>query len=83
MFSMRFCIIKRAIIPLAFLAKNDIMRGLPFLISLNTGVTISAFKSWLSMELKYSTDAQLIIVLVLWPFSSLESDFESLLPQNS
>ena len=83
MFSMRFCIIKRAIIPLAFLAKNDIMRGLPFLISLNTGVTISAFKSWLSMELKYSTDAQLIIVFVLWPFSSLESDFESLLPQNS
>ena len=83
MFSMRFCIIKRAIIPLAFLAKNDIMRALPFLISLNTGVTISAFKSWLSMELKYSTDAQLIIVLVLWPFSSLESDFESLLPQNS
>ena len=83
MFSMRFCIIKRAIIPLAFLAKNDMIRGLPFLISLNTGVTISAFKSWLSMELKYSTDAQLIIVLVLWPFSSLESDFESLLPQNS
>ena len=80
---MRFCIIKRAIIPLAFLAKNDMIRGLPFLISLNTGVTISAFKSWLSMELKYSTDAQLIIVLVLWPFSSLESDFESLLPQNS
>ena len=80
---MRFCIIKRAIIPLAFLAKNDMIRGLPFLISLNTGVTISAFKSWLSMELKYSTDAQLIIVLVLWPSSSLESDFESLLPQNS
>ena len=77
MFSMRFCIIKRAIIPLAFLAKNDMIRGLPFLISLNTGVTISAFKSWLSMELKYSTDAQLIIVLVLWPFNSLESDFES------
>ena len=61
MFSMRFCIIKRAIIPLAFLAKNDMIRSLPFLISLNTGVTISAFKSSLSMELKYSTDAQLLL----------------------
>ena len=83
MFSMRFCIIKRAIIPLAFLAKNDMIRGLSFLISLNTGVTISAFKSWLSMELKYSTDAKLIIFLVLWPLSYLECYFESLLPQNS
>ena len=50
-----------AIIPLAFLAKNDTIRGLPFLISLNAGVTTWDFNELLSIDLKYSTEAQFII----------------------
>ena len=61
----------RAIIPLALLAKKDIIFILPSLSSLNCGVITSAFNTGRSMDLKYSTDAQLIIILFLWFSNSL------------
>ena len=51
--------------PLALFAKNDITFGCPFLISLKTGVTMSAFNVSVSIALKYSRDAQFIIILLL------------------
>ena len=76
-------IIYLAIIPLAFLAKNDTIRGLPFLISLNAGVTTWDFNEPLSIDLKYSTDAQLIINFELCVDSSSCKYLVSVFPQKS
>ena len=67
--------------PLAFLAKNDIILGSPSLISLNKGVMTLAFNSELSKDLKYSTDAQFITILSSWFSNSLLIDSESLVDQ--
>ena len=66
----------RAIAPLAFFAKKDMILGLPFLISLKTGVTTLAFNIFILTALKYSTEAQFIMMLYPWETSSSFSDLE-------
>ena len=66
----------RAIAPLDLFAKKDMTLGFPFLISLKTGVTTLALNVLVLTALKYSTEAQFIMMLFSWETSSSLSNLE-------